>query len=187
MWDSKEGHHNTPITVRALFVLDCCKQGVKEGFSYHLSKFPLGGWLTTIQSAQLVLVSAPRVFINWRYVHLIVPYNQWFNLPALGVSHKAPIDFIRHRARVLLLLHLIKSEFTIFGNSCWAHLLFTRLSKPIKAEHRASQGYGFYWYFQENAQTDKAELEEYFDFVKLLFSHCDLYNCILHILHCYKR
>lgn len=183
MQDSEECHHSIPIIVRALIVPDW-QQGVKKDFSYHLSKFPLGGWLTTIQGVRLVSIFAPSVFLNWRCTSLLVSHNHWFKLAALRVTHMTSIDFIRHRARVLVLLHLIKSEFPIFGNCYWPHLVFHYASKSIKAEQSTSRVMGFSGIFRRITSLIRAK-EKCILIVKLLLCHCHLYNQILYILRCY--
>lgn len=98
-------------------------------------------------------------------------YKQCFNLNALGVSHKTPIDFNRHRARVLILLHLVKSEFTFFSELLQGPFyFFTRLSKMMKSEHRASQGMGFTGIFRR--MTRLIKLSE--KCILILLSYCSV-------------
>lgn len=175
MQESEEGQHSIPIIRGAHVVPECCSKKWKRFFLPSVKIPPR--WLLL----WLVLLPAPKVLLNWGYLHLTLPYK-WLNFTAPGASHKTGTG------RSLVLTTFVKKmNLPSLGIAPGPISFFTRLSKTIKAEHRHSQGYEFYWYFQENTKADKAEWEVYLGFVQLLFCHCDLYNSILRVLHCYKR
>lgn len=90
------------------------------------------------QGALKLKISAPYCAIQ-----------QWFNLTAPGASHKTGTG-----KSLILATFVKKMNLPSLGIAPGPIYFFTRLSK---AKHRHSQGYEFYWYFQENTKADKAD------------------------------